>query len=94
MTIIIIREECHGVIGVATSISEAVKWLILSNWLTAYDEGDSKYNKETCEWEHISIIEKYGENWKEIFPSLPDDEIIDFLEGGFYFEETTLYGAE
>ena len=94
MTVIIIREECHGVIGVATSITEAVKWLILADWITANTDGDGKYNKETYRWEHTSLIEKYGENWKEIFPLLPDDEIINFLEGGFYFEETTLYGAE
>ena len=95
MTVFIIHEENHGTIGVATSIKEAVKWLIESEWICANEDYfDGKYNKEKGKWEYTSPMKRYGENWKEIFPERPTDEIENFLDGVFYFEEYTLYGAE
>lgn len=94
MTIIQINEENHGTIGAATSIKEAVKWLIKSGWLWGTEDYDGKYNKETGKWEYTSPIERYGENWKEVLPERPADEIVDFLEGVFYFHEIPLHGAE
>lgn len=94
MKVIIIREECHGTIGVATSIKAAVKWLIESTWLEAYTEGDTRYNKELGKWVYVTVLDKYGENWKEVFPNRSEEEIKNFLEGGFCFTEYTLHGAE
>lgn len=94
MTIILIHEENHGTIGAAISIKEAVKWLIKSAWLWGTEDFDGKYNEETGKWEYTSPIERYGENWKEVLPERPTDEIINFLDGVFYFDEIILYGAE
>ena len=94
MTIIQINEENHGTIGAATSIKEAVKWLIASGWLWGTEDYDGKYNEETEKWEYTSPIERYGENWKEVLPERPEEEIVDFLDGVFYFHEITLHGAE
>lgn len=94
MTIIQINEENHGTIGAATSVKEAVKWLIESGWLWGTEDYDGKYNKATKKWEYTTPIERYGENWKEVLPERPTDEIVDFLDGVFYFHEITLHGAE
>ena len=94
MTIIQINEENHGTIGAATSIKEAVKWLIESEWLCGLDDYDGKYNKELKKWEYTSPIERYGENWKEVLPERPEEEIKEFLDGGFYFKEIELHGAD
>ena len=94
MTIIQITEENHGTIGAAVSIKEAVKWLIESGWICGTEDYDAKYNKELEKWEYTTPIERYGENWKEVLPERPADEIVDFLEGVFYFHEIPLYGAE
>ena len=94
MTIIQINEENHGTIGAATSIKEAVKWLIASGWLWGTEDYDGKYNEETEKWEYTSPIERYGENWKEVLPERPEEEIIEFFDGVIYFSETLLHGAD
>lgn len=94
MTIIHIKEESHGTIGAATSVKEAVKWLIESGWVWDTEDYYSKYNEETGKWESTSPSERYGENWREVLPERPADEIIDFFNGVFYFYEITLHGAK
>lgn len=94
MKVIIIREECHGTIGVATSIKEAVEWLIESGWIVADTEGDAHYDKGASTWVSTTLLDKYGENWDKVFPNLPEEEIENFLDGGFYFPDYILHGAE
>ena len=94
MNIILITEENHGTIGVAVSIKEAVKWLIESGWIWGTEDYDAKYNKELEKWEYTSPIERYGENWKEVLPERPEEEIKEFLDGVFYFNETVLHGVD
>lgn len=94
MTIIIITEENHGTIGAAISIEEAVKWLIESDWIWGTEDYAGKYNEELKKWEYTTPLERYGENWKEVLPERPEEEIEEFLDGVFYFDEQTLHGAE
>ena len=81
-TVIIISEECHGVIGVAVSLESAIRWLIQTDWITAGTDFwvDGKF--QTAE-------ELFGERWRERL--IEQDE--DFFEGGFYFYERELIGA-
>lgn len=94
MTIITITEENHGMIGAAVSIKEAVKWLIESGWVWGTEDYYAHYNKELGKWEYATCIERYGENWKEVLPERPEEEIIEFFDGVIYFRETLLHGAD
>lgn len=80
--------------GAATNYFEAVKWLIESEWLCDDGYYDCHWDKEAGKWVGVLPSEKYGENWKEVLPTRPESEIDTFLDGGFYFHTTTLYGAE
>ena len=38
MEVIVIREECHGLIGVAATSRAAKQWLIREGWVDCYNE--------------------------------------------------------
>ena len=52
-TIIVIHEECHGQIGIATTYKAALQWLIKSAWVECFtdvalpEEGDGN-SVESC----------------------------------------------
>jgi hypothetical protein len=80
--VIIIYEECHGVIGVAVDLQSAIRWLIQTDWIDARKK--FWVNKQ---WQPIG--ELFGERWRERL--VEQDK--EFFEGNFYFNESDLIGA-
>lgn len=94
MKVFIIDEECHGVIGVATSPKSAMRWLLDEGWIYEYSEY-SVWND--LEWEHFSIAKYCEQNgiadWQQW---LLDSASVEFLEDGFliYLREYNLEETE
>lgn len=98
-TIIVIHEECHGQIGVATTYKAALQWLIKSAWVECFTEAA---RHEEGEWKYRPIEElanSFGyDDWKdflfEILRQSTDDfrSLLDTM--GFYFSEDELHEEE
>ena len=86
MEIVIIHEENHGFIGVATTNKAAKQWLIREGWVNQYSD---IYNHDTSKWENLE--ELYGENWKETYMNFDTNLLNDM---GFYFREEEVYEEE
>ena len=70
MKVTIIHEENHGFIGVATTRRAAWRWILESDWFSAWDE------IWDCEQgEFVRICNVIGKPDEEI----SDDELIDWL---------------
>ena len=95
MKIIIISEENHGEIGVATTMKAAFQFLIEHGWLTTkydlYDEatgawytlGDVFESKdiEPTKQSILAWAMEYADDWR-------------MWDGAFYFNEDTIYEEE
>jgi hypothetical protein len=99
MQVIIIREDNHGQIGVATTYKAALQWLIKSAWVGCFTD------VSLCEegkWVYKPIEElakSFGyDDWKEfLFEILSQstDDFCDLLDSmGFYFSEDELHEEE
>ena len=92
MNVIIIKEEDHGLIGIADSIIHAIDFLINENWLNEYTDvfqyaGDDK-------WTESSIKERFGVSWEKIIKQFNLEELNEVFDGGFYFSEETVCSGE
>lgn len=85
-TVILISEENHGTIGVATSPLAAKQWLLKNDWVYP---GSEVWIPQTQEV--VSLLELFGENWKETFLKFDDAEM---EEMGFYFHRVELQEEE
>jgi hypothetical protein len=85
MTCILINEENHGTIGVATDYKSAIKWLIKERWL---DDNTDLY----IDGEWITMTE-WVPDWKNYLLVLEPDEIKELFDGLFYFKEIEFYNA-
>lgn len=81
MTVTIIKEESHGLIGVAKDRETAINYLIQTDWINSNTDF---YDKEKEKF--LSLKEMFGESWKEEIVKQNDD----FFEGSFYFSEKNL----
>ena len=76
--VIVIVEECHGAIGVASTFEKAKLFLLEDGWV---DEGWFYYaHGDTI---GTPISEVFGENWQEEFLKLSEKD----FDGSFYFEK-------
>mgnify|MGYP003293595149 CR=1 FL=1 len=60
-TVFVIKEDGHGVIGVATTRRAGMQFLIDQQWVDGYSE---IWNPATDECDRLKDL--YGEGWKEI----------------------------
>ena len=95
MKIIIISEENHGDIGVATTMKAAFQFLIEEDWLTpAFD----LYDEATGAWYTLAdVFESKGiePTKKNILAwAMEYAEDAMFWDGAFYFHEDTIYEEE
>ena len=74
--LMVISEENHGTIGVATNFQKAKEYLLESGWI---GEHSDVYDDKNEGWRPVT--EMFGENWQEGI--LAQDE--DFFDGMFYF---------
>lgn len=85
-TVILISEENHGTIGIATSMLAAKQWLLRENWVYA---GCEVWIPQTQEV--VTLESLYGENWKEIYLSFNADEMEEL---GFYLHRMEVQEEE
>jgi hypothetical protein len=95
MKIIIITEENHGDIGVATTMKAAFQFLIESDWLTF---GFELYDKTTGSWYTVRdvFMSKQLEETREnlLAWALEHENDWEVWDGAFYFHEDTIYEEE
>lgn len=98
-TVIVIREECHGQIGVATTYKAALQWLIKSAWVECFTDASLC---EEGEWKYRPIKDLANslghDDWKDfLFETLrhSTDDFRSLLDTmGFYFSENELHEEE
>lgn len=78
----LISEECHGTIGVATSMLAGKQWLIEIAWVSMNSDVWIPQTDEITTLKNL-----YGENWEEHFLSFDTEELENM---GFYFREIEL----
>ena len=83
-TVIVIKEENHGVIGIAKDYKNAIYFLIDNDWLTA--ESDIFYNDSWCP---INLV--FGEHWQDKILALDFDEFCELFDGCIYLEEEEIF---
>lgn len=91
MKVILISEDNHGNIGVAASMTAAKRFLLATNWVTAYTTlyVEEREDEDGEHW--FPLIDLYGENWKEAYMGFSTDLLADM---GFYFCEEEVYKEE
>jgi hypothetical protein len=89
MTVIVIDEENHGLLGVAKDYKAAIKYLCQTNWLTK-DTEMNQYDEEKG-WEYIPISKILGENVIETLSLWTITEFNDFFEGMFALWEEEVW---
>ena len=90
--VIVIKEECHGIIGVAKNMLGAFAFLLENNWVYEQSEFIENYNTPEEEWltlyelqqkyECNSLIETLLYLWEK-------DK--GYFDGCYYFEEITVW---
>ena len=86
MKIILVNEECHGLIGVAKDYRAAIRFLIDKDWLNDFTEIWVR------DYEYERLSEKLGEDWVDTMTENWNiNDFNDFWEGSFYLEEEDLY---
>ena len=82
--VIVINEECHGLIGVARDVQRDIDFLCQIDWLNEYTEIYFAH-------ELSSVRNVYGENWREYFKGCTLDELQYIFDGCFYFHEEKVW---
>lgn len=94
MKVILISEECHGLIGVADTPEHAIDFLMDEDWL---NEGTtlSIFNNKTKKWEDVSMVERFGEHWGNTLRSAKScDELNEAFCDCFFFSDYEVYSGE
>lgn len=84
--VILIGEENHGIVGVATDISSALRFLIEEDWVDdLYDDKKEKYVY------HTELFERYNvDNLYDLMMAMYNENKYAF-DGMFYFHKTKLF---
>lgn len=83
MKLYTISEECHGFIGVGTSVRGAIKGLIEHNWLTENYDCDVGYDEVKKQYLYTTIKEKFGRFWKAKILNFSLEEFNEIFDGSF-----------
>lgn len=88
MKVILISEECHGLIGVAKDMKSAFQFLLHDKWITEVSqifEPDSNYDTDYHSLEELMKDNKLDNLLDTLLFLWESDE--DYFEGQFYFRE-------
>ena len=88
MKVILIAEDNHDIVGVAASMTAAKRFLLANNWVNARTTLYVRERKDERGNHWFSLIDLYGENWKEAYMGFDTDLLADM---GFYFREEEVY---
>lgn len=85
MKVIIINEDLHGFIGLATNYSCAIDFLVKENWL----------NENTEIWvnHHGYLLKEVFPNWYEEIKSWDIKKFNEFFRCDFDLEPVEVYGS-
>ena len=86
MTVILVNEDCHGIVAIALEYQDAVDALIELDWL--YEDYDI-YDEKSDEYYPIKMI--LGADWEEKVASWNIAFFNEFFEGSFYLEEKEVH---
>ena len=87
----IVIEDCNGLIGLADTLEHAIDFLMDEDLL---NEGTPipVFDKETKEWNFVSVTERFGEHWGNTLRSAKScDELNDAFSEDFFFYERDVY---
>ena len=80
--VVVVYEECHGLIAIAHSYLCAVNWLIEDNWLTLDMD---MWDREKTTW--TTVREQFGDDAFKHFYQLTIDEFNELFEACFMLVE-------
>ena len=81
MTIYVVSEENHGEIIYAASEEAAKRALLETDWVKQGNDIWIENEEEKYGGHNITLVELYGENWKEEFMKMNSDALENM---GFY----------
>lgn len=84
MTIYIVSEENHGEIIYAASEEAAKRALLETDWVRQYNDIWIENEEEKYGGHNTTLVELYGENWKEEFMKMNSDALERM---GFYIND-------
>lgn len=89
MKVIVIREECHGFIGMAKDMPSAFEFLVKEHWVNPLTEFFDSYGYGfTLE----TAKKQFGvDSYEETLAILYECETEDYFDSLFYFDEETVY---
>jgi hypothetical protein len=86
--VILVVEENHGVILVATNEDAAKRALLEADWVDNYSSIYVEDRVNEFNNHFFSLEEIYGENWEEEYMKFDESQMENL---GFYFRKTALY---
>lgn len=86
MKVVQIYEEAHGDICIAATVQDAIYYLLNAGWI---DELTEVWDGRDQCW--VSVIDYFGENWKDQISSMSLQEFNEVFEGGFSMEIRPVY---
>ena len=89
MTVKIIGEENHGIIGVAKNYTCAIQWLIDNDWI---NENTECYDPDD-ETSYLTLKERFGNNWQEKLFALDQDQFQDLFEESLIMTDWEVIGT-
>lgn len=84
MTIYVVSEENHGEIVYAASPEAARRALLEADWIRQNSDIWIENDEEEYRGHNATLVELYGENWKEEFMKLDNDALENM---GFYISD-------
>ena len=85
MRVVIIKEDSHGMVGIAKTYADAVYFLVNDCWLSAFTEiycGDEVYK---------TVIEDLGEDWLAVMLDWSMEKFCEYFAGLFYLDSVEVY---
>lgn len=86
MVVYIIKEENHGMIGIAMTYTAAVHFLVNQNWLSELTEIYDSSFQDTR-----SIIDDLGEEWFVTILHWTMEQFNEYFDGCFYLNSEEVY---
>ena len=82
MIVYVVEEANHGIIGVVSSVKNAVNLLVAQNWLTSCED---VWDEESAAFKPME--EKFGENWKTVLMNMSEEQFLETFQDWLYLDE-------
>ena len=85
MKVYVVSEDNHGVVGVVSSVENAVNLLIDQDWLAPCAD---VWDDESVSFKPIK--EKFGEDWKTVLMNMSEEQFSEAFQDWLYLDEYEL----